>query len=174
MANLNFNPGGMAFYGSPAIPSGYNLYGEAQTPPSVPVTLPDPAINASNGSDLMSDLYRGGAGGFGGMAAAGAGGFNWASLGDLLKSAVGTKEAPGWGGLALGAAGGLSSAFMGMKQYGLAKQSLEQNKQQFQAQYAAQRGLTNSNLEDRQRARVASNPTAYESVGDYMAKNGVK
>lgn len=80
----------------------------------------------------------------------------------------------GWGGLALNAAGGLASAFLGMKQYGLAKQTLEENKRQFGLNYAAQRQTTNTRLEDRQRARVASNANAYQSVGDYMAVNGIK
>lgn len=93
---------------------------------------------------------------------------------DWLKGAVGTKEAPGWGGMALGAAGGLASAFMGMKQYGLAKDTLANNKQQFQMQYDAQKQMTNSNLEDRQRARVASNPGAYQSPSAYMSQYGVK
>ena len=79
----------------------------------------------------------------------------------------------GWGGLALNAAGGLASTFLGMKQYGLAKQTLAENKRQFDQNYAAQRQTTNTRLEDRQRARVASNPGAYQSVGDYMATNGV-
>ena len=80
----------------------------------------------------------------------------------------------GWGGLALNAAGGVASAFLGMKQYGLAKQTLEENKRQFGLNYAAQRQTTNTRLEDRQRARVASNANAYQSVGDYMAVNGIK
>ena len=89
-------------------------------------------------------------------------------------SMIGDKENPGWGGMALGAASGLASAFMGMKQYGLAKDTLAQNKQQFQMQYDAQKSMTNSSLEDRQRARIASNPGAYQSPGDYMSKYGVK
>ena len=80
----------------------------------------------------------------------------------------------GWGGTALGAIGGIASAFLGMKQYGLAKQTLEENKRQFQLNYDAQKKMTNTRLEDRQRARVASNAGAYQSVGDYMATNGVK
>ena len=80
----------------------------------------------------------------------------------------------GWGGLAVDAAGGLASTFLGMKQYGLAKQTLEENKRQFDLNYAAQRQTTNTRLEDRQRARVASNANAYQSVGDYMAVNGIK
>lgn len=79
----------------------------------------------------------------------------------------------GWGSLALGAAQGLGSAWMGMKQYGLAKDTLKENKRQFNINYEAQRKLTNSQLEDRQRARVAANPGAYQSVGDYMNKNGI-
>lgn len=80
----------------------------------------------------------------------------------------------GWGGLALNAAGGLASAFLGMKQYGLAKQTLAENKRQFQLNYDAQKQTTNTRLEDRQRARVASNAGAYQSVGDYMTVNGIK
>jgi hypothetical protein len=80
----------------------------------------------------------------------------------------------GWGGLALGAATGLGSLYLGMQQYNLAKETLANNKAQFERQYQANKQLTNSNLEDRQRARVASNAGAYQSVGDYMAQNGIK
>lgn len=75
---------------------------------------------------------------------------------------------------ALGAANGIFNAWMGMKQYGLAKQSLAEGKRQFGLNYDAQRTTTNAQLEDRQRARVASNAGAYQSVGDYMSANGVK
>lgn len=97
-----------------------------------------------------------------------AGGGNW------WDGVVGTKDQPGWGGMALGGASTLASAFMGMQQYGLAKQQLAENKRQFDTNFGAQKTLTNSNLEDRQRARVASNPGAYQSVGTYMTANGVK
>ena len=80
----------------------------------------------------------------------------------------------GWGNLALGAASGLASTFLGMKQYGLAKQTLAENKRQFQLNYDAQKQTTNTRLEDRQRARVASNAGAYQSVGAYMGANGIK
>ena len=89
------------------------------------------------------------------------------------KNADGTADL-GWGGMALGAAQGLGNAYMAMKQYGLAKDSLAENKRQFQLNYDAQKTTTNSALEDRQRARVASNAGAYQSVGDYMARNGIK
>ena len=90
-----------------------------------------------------------------------------------LSGLIGTKEAPGWGGLALGTISGFGNAFMGMQQYDLAKDALKQSKQQFAMNYDAQRQTTNSALEDRQRARVAANPGAYESVGNYMDKNRI-
>jgi hypothetical protein len=73
----------------------------------------------------------------------------------------------------LGVAQGLGNAFLGMKQYGLAKDTFNENKRQFNLNYDAQRKTINTDLEDRQRARVASNPGAYQSVGDYMKQNGV-
>ena len=85
----------------------------------------------------------------------------------------GTKS-NGWGGAALGLLQGLGSAYMGMQQYGLAKDQLQFSKDSFNKNYAAQKSMTNATMEDRQRARVASNPGAYQSVGDYMAQNGIK
>lgn len=80
----------------------------------------------------------------------------------------------GWGGLALGGAQALGSLYMGMKQYNLAKDTLANNKAQFERNFAAQKATTNASLEDRQRARVAANAGAYQSVGDYMNQNGVR
>lgn len=82
-------------------------------------------------------------------------------------------EHNGWGSAALGAGQGLLSGYLGMKQYGLAKEQLEEGKRQFNQNYNTQRKLTNTRLEDRQKARVASNPGAYQSVGDYMKKHEV-
>lgn len=79
----------------------------------------------------------------------------------------------GWGGLALGAASALGNSYMGMKQYGLAKDALKENKRQYNQNYAAQRQTVNTQLEDRQRARVASNAGAYQSVGAYMDQNRI-
>ena len=84
----------------------------------------------------------------------------------------GTKS-NGWGSAALGLLQGLGSAYMGMKQYGLMKDQLQFSKDAFNKNYAAQAKMTNASLEDRQRARVASNPGAYQSVGDYMAQNRI-
>ena len=92
----------------------------------------------------------------------------------FLDGMLGTKGAPGWGGMALGAASGLANAFLGMKQYGIARDTLAENKKQFGLNYDAQKRTTNASLEDRQRARVASNPGAYQSVSDYMQQNAIR
>lgn len=76
--------------------------------------------------------------------------------------------------MAISGLSALGNSYMGMKQYGLAKQQFAESKRQYNQNYAAQRTLTNSQLEDRQRARVASNAGAYESVGSYMNRNGIK
>lgn len=88
-------------------------------------------------------------------------------------NANGTKL-NGWGGAALGLLQGLGSAYMGMKQYGLAKEQLQFSKDSFNKNYESQKSMTNASMEDRQRARIAANPGAYQSVGVYMAKNGIK
>lgn len=86
----------------------------------------------------------------------------------------GKMTGQGWGVPALGAAQGLFSAYMGMKQYGLMKDQLSESKRQFGLNFDAQKNTTNAQLEDRQKARVASNPGAYESVDSYMDKYKVK
>jgi hypothetical protein len=79
----------------------------------------------------------------------------------------------GWGGTAISAGQGLLSAFMGMKQYGLAKKTLAHNKDVFNKNYDAQKRTTNASLEDRQKARLDRNSNN-ESVESYMNKNGIK
>lgn len=79
----------------------------------------------------------------------------------------------GWAMPALQTFGGLANVYLGMKQYGLAKDQFKESKRQFNLNFDAQRKLTNSRLRDRQRARVASNPNAYQSVGAYMKDNGI-
>ena len=99
---------------------------------------------------------------------------NWMKDSGFLgsKSADGTQT-QGWGGLAFGAAQGLGSLYMGMKQYGLGQRQLAFQQDSFNKNFEVQKQLTNSQLEDRQRSRVASNSGAYQSVGDYMKQNGV-
>ena len=80
----------------------------------------------------------------------------------------------GWGGLALGAAQGLFGGYMGLQQLGMAKKSFNENQRQFNLNFDAQKRTTNAALADRQRARLAANPGAYQSEYDYMQQYGVK
>jgi hypothetical protein len=106
---------------------------------------------------------------------------NWGKTqrqeGGLLSntSLFGDPKTGGTGlvGHGLGTAGGVASAYLGMKQYGLAKQQLGEARRQFDLNYGTQRKLVNTQMEDRQRARVAANPTDYQSVGDYMNQNRI-
>lgn len=96
------------------------------------------------------------------------------SWGDFLFGSV-NKDGTQMGALAPMAQGvnALGSLWLGMKQYGIAKDSLEFQKTKYAQDYAAQRGLTNSQLEDRQKMRVREDPNAMQ-VAEYMAKYGVK
>lgn len=85
------------------------------------------------------------------------------------------KMKQGWGNEAMGMASGLMSGYLGMKQYGIAKKTLSENKRQFDANYAVQKNLTNSRLEGRQKARIAASPNGgHMSAADYVQKYGVK
>lgn len=73
---------------------------------------------------------------------------------------------------AIGAVSSLGNAWLGMKQYGLAKKQFKESKRQFNLNYARQTDTINRQLEDRQRARVAANSNAIP-VAEYMAQYGV-
>jgi hypothetical protein len=139
------------------------------------------------GGGSQWDSFYGGSGGTPGVSGAGTNGIagpgNAGNTPTFLQSLLGFtdnqgNQNQGFGGLALGAAQGAASTYLGMKQYGLAKDSFKQNKREFNLNYDAQRQNTNTRLEDRQRARVSSqagSPTSsYESVSSYMDKNAVK
>ena len=86
---------------------------------------------------------------------------NWASQNtDLLKAGTGLIT------------GGLG-AWNGMNQNKLMRKNMNQQASQFREQMDLSKQSINRNLEDRQRARVASNPVAYESVESYKKKYGV-
>lgn len=79
----------------------------------------------------------------------------------------------GWGMPVINTAFGLGNLYLALKNYGIAKDSLNFQKDAFNKNYAAQRNIINSSLEDRQRRRVQENPNA-TPVDQYMAKYGVK
>lgn len=66
---------------------------------------------------------------------------------------------------------GLVGAYTGLKQLGLAQDSFDFRRGAFNDQYNNQARLTNSRLEDRQRARVMRDPTAIP-VAEYMRRFG--
>lgn len=72
----------------------------------------------------------------------------------------------GWGGTAIGLANGLMSGYMGMKQYGLSKDILENNKSQFAQNFGMQEKLVKKQWDDREsrRAREAkANGSSYNA-----------
>lgn len=69
--------------------------------------------------------------------------------------------------------GNLMGAWNGYQQTKIAKQQLAFQKDSFNKQYGAQKNLTNSQLEDRQRRRVMESSDNM-SVADYMNKYGIK
>lgn len=144
---------GSGSYGVPALNQGSEMFSQ----PVVPQDWAAQTMQGINGSGFNSGALA-------------MGNTRELPAGNWWDGATGPN---GWGDLALGAAGGLASAFLGMKQYGLAKQTLAENKRQFQMNYDAQKKTMNTRMEDRQAALVARNPGAYESVGSYMDRNRV-
>jgi hypothetical protein len=179
----DMNP--LQFFSAPSAPySSLSSWGAPAPVPAGPVPTPAPAVAMPTygvGSEYGPDNIDVG-GGFNPALGGASDPGMLSRLGSWLKDSgilgsydpkTGIKT-DGWGGLALGAAQGLGGLYMGMQQYNLAKETLANNKAQFERNFAAQKATTNASLEDRQRARVASNPTAYQSVSDYMAQNGVR
>lgn len=72
------------------------------------------------------------------------------------------------GGAALG------NLYMGMKNYGLAKDSLKESRRQFDMNYGNQRDGLNTYMEDRQNARIAASPGQHEDTSSYMDRNRIR
>jgi hypothetical protein len=122
--------------------------------------------NPGGGANFEADVLSGGLNnGYNNMQATGG------LLGRTLED--GTKL-NGWGMPALNAVTGVGNLWMGMKNYGLAKDSLKEGRRQFDMNWGLNRNMVNNQLEDRQRARVASNPGAYQPVDDYMSTYRVR
>lgn len=77
------------------------------------------------------------------------------------------------GQLGLGGLSSLANAYLGFQNMSLANKQYQSQLDQFNKQWSANRKLTNASLSDRQAARVASNPNAYQSVDSYMEKYGI-
>lgn len=96
--------------------------------------------------------------------------FNTPSVTDTLNKGMSGFQI---GQLGLGAANGLLNGYLGFQNLRLAKSQARQAQQNWDKQWAANVKNTNAALSDRQAARVASNPNAYESVDSYMKKYGI-
>lgn len=141
------------------------------------------ATEGASGAQNIASLFSGTGGN---TPSAGGGGFS--SLADLFsgdgffsknslfggtdkKTGVTSK---GWAPTALGIGQAIFGGIQGQNAAKLANKQFDEGKRQFDMNYGAQRQSINTQLEDRQRARVASNPGAYESVSDYLNKNRIK
>lgn len=91
---------------------------------------------------------------------------------DSVDAKSGMKS-QGMLGAGIGAASSIFNAYMGMKQYGLAKEQFKFNKDMTTRNFNAQANMTNSNLADRQTARNAAGG-GNRDVAGYMADYGVK
>lgn len=94
-------------------------------------------------------------------------------LGGLGGNNTGGMSALQMGQLGLGGVTSLLNGYLGFQNLGLAKKQYQSQLDQFNKQWDANKKLTNASLADRQAARVASNPNAYQSVDDYMKKYGI-
>lgn len=74
---------------------------------------------------------------------------------------------------AMNVGGGLLQGYLGMKQYGLAKRAQRDQRRQFNLNYDAQRQTLNTQLRDRQNARVARDPSA-QDTDSYMKENQIR
>lgn len=89
------------------------------------------------------------------------------------QSPDGTQH-QGWGIPTLQALGSLGQGFVGFKQLGLMKDSLRENKRQFNMNWDAQRSMANSQMADRQDARIAaSGPGVHMPTAEYLSRWGI-
>lgn len=116
---------------------------------------PIASASRANAANYMANNPLAGTGG-GALATGRPDFFSWdGMLGG--KNADGTSF-NGWGGAALGALQGIGSAYMGMKQYGLAKDQLAFSKDAFNKNYALQKSTMQGRVDGKARARYAADP----------------
>jgi hypothetical protein len=95
------------------------------------------------------------------------------SLKSFGKGAIGDKDSAGWMGPMATAGAGLVNAYTGYQQLQLGKDELSQNKREFELNFGNQRQSYNTQIEDRQRARLSADSGGYESLSTYLDKNRV-
>lgn len=121
--------------------------------------------------DSMSTGFTNSANTFNNTSLTGSGGSG--SFLDSILGGMGDMSGLQMGQLGLGGVNSLLQGYLGFQNLGLAKKQYQSQLDQFNKQWDANKKLTNASLADRQAARVASNPNAYQSVDDYMKKYGI-
>jgi len=138
----------------------------------------------SNAADPLANFRNLGSAGsvgdniglFNGGLSDGAGGIGGGGIAEFLRNALG--QGNGIGGTSitgrdvLGGASAALNGYLGLKQFGLAQDQFNFQRDAFNRNFDNQVATTNRELEDRQRARVGANPNA-ESVESYLARNRV-
>jgi len=95
-----------------------------------------------------------------------------------LEQAIGYQTnggnyVPGYAGIAANLGLTAWQAKTAKDQTAAFQDSVDLEKKRFEANYTAQKKNYNSSIRDRQAARIASNPNAYQSVDAYMKENGI-
>lgn len=101
----------------------------------------------------------------------------WEKFTGSALSKGGPDGKQGWASPVISGLTGAASAYLGYQQMKLGKSQLEQNKKIFNLNFSNQAQSINTQLEDRQRSRVAGSAggsSQAESVESYMAKNAIK
>ena len=92
----------------------------------------------------------------------------WIPGGFLDSTDAAGIKTQGWGGPALGVVSGLGNAYMGMQQLNLAKETLANNKRQFDMNWGAQKQLTNNRIRGKWADQNAASGGKGPSEEEYM------
>ena len=107
-----------------------------------------------------------------------------ATVGDWLQdsgffrqTAEDGSTSGGWGTDSINALSGIGSAWLGLQQYRLAKDSFKENRRRFDLNYNNQVQAYNTNLQERERARLAAagvnGNDRVAALSSYMKSNGI-
>ena len=140
--------------------AGLSMYPSLWDQGSMSPSLDSMSTGFTNSANTFNNTSLTGSGGSGG----------WL---DNILGGNGDMSGLQMGQLGLGGVNSLLQGYLGFQNLGLAKKQYQSQLDQFNKQWAANKKLTNASLADRQAARVASNPNAYQSVDDYMKKYGI-
>lgn len=140
--------------------TGLSMYPSLWDQGSMSSSLDSLSTGFTNSANTFNNTSLTGSGGSGGFL-------------DSILGGTGDMSGLQMGQLGLGGVNSLLNGYLGFQNLGLAKKQYQSQLDQFNKQWAANKKLTNASLADRQAARVASNPNAYQSVDDYMKKYGI-